>query len=457
MIPILYDKDETQFVTNGLGRLYDATSATVIEERNGVFELRMEYPVNGVNYEQIQLGRIIAADYDSSGDIQPFDIVSASRPINGVVTFFAVHISYRQSGFVVTGSNINSLAEAAALLKQSTPKNPFSYDGDFEAMGYMSAADGLPKTVRELLGGVEGSILDTYGGEYKFDKFKVSLLASRGRASSLSIRYGVNMTEYKEELDISGTYSTVIPFWNGENLVIGSAVSSGYLPPTGRETAAPLDLTDRFETQPTVTELEQYAKTYLGTNQPYLPAQSIEVNFINLADSPEYEEYEALLDVKLCDTVSMYFPMYNTSGRFKVVKTEYDVLGDRFKTITLGKLGTNLAEALGISGGAQTNNWTPPVYNGYGSQIDITNKTSADPYICSSDGILKIQTRYTAGNYIGVAICNEDGTGQVDFQVGSQGSSNKSYAIPVFKGQKVWRATNNGSYNYIWFIPYRSK
>ena len=107
MIPILYEKDETAFVSNGLGRLRDCISCTCYEERNGVYYVDFEYPIDGVNYDRIQCGRIIAVEHDESNDVQPFDIVGYERPINGVVTFHAVHISYRQCSLTVSGSNIN--------------------------------------------------------------------------------------------------------------------------------------------------------------------------------------------------------------------------------------------------------------------------------------------------------------------------------------------------------------
>ena len=115
MIPILYESTETEFESNGLGRLRDAISVTVTEERNGVYECSFDYPVGGHNYDKIKLGRIIAVEHDDTGDVQPFDIISMTRPINGIVSYHAVHISYRQSKMVASGTDINSLSDAFSL------------------------------------------------------------------------------------------------------------------------------------------------------------------------------------------------------------------------------------------------------------------------------------------------------------------------------------------------------
>ena len=200
MIPILYDTDETLFTSNGLGRLRDCISCLCTEERNGMYECDFQYPVSGANFDKIQVGRIIGITHDETDDIQPFDIVSYSRPINEVVTFHCVHISYRMSYMTAVGSNINTLADAFTLLGTSEPTNPFNYQTDKTSSGYMACADGLPHSVRSMLGGIEGSILDAYGGEYEFDKWKVYLHSSRGQLRDFTIRYGVNMMNYNAML-----------------------------------------------------------------------------------------------------------------------------------------------------------------------------------------------------------------------------------------------------------------
>ena len=350
MIPILYEKDEVAFASNGLGRLRDCISCVVTEERNGIYECDFEYPIDGVNYDRIKLGRIIAVEHDETNDVQPFDIVSYSRPINGVVTFHAVHISYRQTALTVSGTGINSLADAFTLLGDSTPDNPFSYWTDKDSTGYLASADNVPHSVRQILGGMEGSVLDAYGGEYEWDKWQVKLWASRGELKNFTIRYGVNLVDYEEEMDYADTYNAVVPFWNnGEVVVKGGMVQTNA--PTFNDTVRciPLDLTDKFETQPTVAQLEATGLSYMQTNQTYLPAQSIKIDFVRITDSNEYEQFKSLQTCKLCDSINVVFSKYNMSGQFKIVRTEYDVLQERYQAMELGTLSVTLAEALGIN------------------------------------------------------------------------------------------------------------
>lgn len=357
MIPILYDSNETSFTSNGIGRLRDCISAIVTEERNGIYELDFTYPIDGANFDKIQCGRVVAVRHDDSNDIQPFDIVSYSKPINGVVTFHAVHISYRQRGLVAYGTNINTLADALTLLKDNaTPTNPFTYEADFTSTAYFGAGDGTPRSVRTMLGGVEGSILDSYGGEFEWDKFRVILHRRRGVDRDFSIRYGVNLLDYNEDTDYQQTFNSAIPYWTGSDgvkdiIVVGKKATSSMPTFSGREICASLDLTEKFQTKPTKAQLTTEALSILNNKQTTLPQQTIKVDFVRLQDLGEYENLQSLLQCNLCDTIEVIFPRYNMRGRFKIVKTVFDVIRGKYVGMELGDLSTTLAQALGITEG----------------------------------------------------------------------------------------------------------
>lgn len=423
MIPILYEKDETSFISNGLGRLRDCISCVVTEERNGIYECDFEYPVTAEDFNDIQIGRIIGVTHDDTDDVQPFDIVSFTRPIDGVVTFHCTHISYRQSYLTVTGSNINSLASAFALLRTATPTNPFTYKTDKASTGYMAAADGIPKTVRSLLGGVEGSILDSYGGEYEWDKFNVMLHSSRGIDRDFSIRYGVNMLDYNEELDNSGTYSSCVPYWtDGTNKVVGNRQDSFSSTITGRGECVPLDVSDKFENKPTKAQVEAMGRSVMNAKNPTIPSQNIHVEFVRLQDLG-YEGLENLFQCRLCDTVNVVFPYYNTSGRFKIVKTVWDVLSDRYESMELGDLSVTLSEALGITelqkDSKSESEAATVSYNG--STVTLANNTTANltsvtlnkgTWLCTGTGTFAANSTGRRGLYFSTTSVTQAGDGR---------------------------------------------
>ena len=352
MIPILYESTETEFASNGIGRLRDCVSCVVTEERNGVYECDFEYPIAGAHFGDIDYGRIIVTKHEDSDDLQPFEIIGSSEPIDGIVTFHCVHISYRQSKMTVSGTNINSLIDAFALLANALSSNPFSYESDKYSEGYLPCADGIPYSVKSMLGGMEGSILDTYGGEYEWDKWTVRLWDARGEDRDFTIRYGLNVTDYNEDIDFSETYTAVIPYWTGSGAnnetitVRGDMVDSHFESYNGFDLCVPLDLSEKFEEQPTKAELEAMALDIMSREAPNLPDQTLTVDFIQLQKSEQYEMFADLFRCNLCDTIRVIYR--GATRRFKVVKVEYDVLLERYQSMELGNVSTTLKEALGI-------------------------------------------------------------------------------------------------------------
>lgn len=372
MIPIMYRPTETEFTSNGLGRLRDCIRAEVTEERNSIYELQLDYPINGKHYNDISIGNIILVEHDDSGDLQPFDIYGCSKPINGVVTFYGCHVSYRQNYITSVLTHVTSLSSALSQIANAYPTNPFTYYTDKSVNSRLPIADGRPRTVREILGGVEGSILDTYGGEFLFDRWKVSLLNQRGKQSGLTIRYGVNMLEFTEDLDYSESYNSVLPYWtgdagSGETTILGDPVIMNAATYDGQQKCIPLDLSEKFDTPPTPQALEEYAERYMVSNQTNLPHRNIKIDFVNISDSDEYNYFSELHKCRLCDSIKVVFPFYNMSSYFKIVRVVWDVLQERYKEIELGNLATSLSDALGISEGGQvsTNTSTRVIETGH--------------------------------------------------------------------------------------------
>ncbi len=402
MIPILYESTETQFTSNGICRLRSCSEVTVTEERNGLYECDFSYPINGENYSEIQLGRIIAVRHDDTADIQPFDIVEREAEINGIVTFHCVHISYRQAKIVAHGKNITGPSAAFDMFADGLPNNPFSYFTDIISTKPFPLADDVPRSVREMLGGTEGSVLDTYGGEFEWDKFDARLWESRGETADFSIRYGVNMTAYNDEMDSLETYSAIIPYWSGQNeqnqpvVIWGDMVTNNEVTVSGRTECVPMDFSQDFENQPTKQQLEDIALEYLEGHEPTIPARTIKVEFVQTQDSGSFSEFKRLQKCRLCDSVRVVFPRYGMNGYFKIVKTVYDVLQERYTEMELGTLSTTLAEALGVSqfGSDNSGGFSGGVVGGL-RQITISGTTSVS-------GAIQIPTAYQSKPLFGL-------------------------------------------------------
>jgi len=376
MIPILYNRDETRFVTNGIGRLSDCTRFVVTEERNGIYEAEFDYPITGVHFDEIGIGKIVACTHDDKHDIQPFVIYSRSVPdLNGIVTFNAHHISYRLNDVVVMPYTAGSVADALnGIATNSVNSNPFTFWTDKTTTAEFT--NEVPRNARNMLGGEENSILDVFGGgDYEFDKFTVKLHAHRGQDSDIEIRYSKNLTNLSQTIDDGESYNAVVPYWMGSEgelvtLPEKMLVFSGTEPQVAYLTdhnliiirtetdepievaytiadAAPMDLSDVFEEQPTAEQLRNAAISRFERSEAWLPNENLTVDFVQLWQTAEFVEYSALQRVSLCDTVSVYYPQVGISEvKQRVVKVVYDVLMDRYDSIELGQVQTSLGQAI---------------------------------------------------------------------------------------------------------------
>lgn len=343
----LHESTETSFTTNGLGTLSDAITCEVTEERNGEFELEMEYPVTGIRYKELQLRRIIMVKPNPYSDLQPFRIYAITKPINGIVTVNAEHISYDMSGYPVSPFVADTIQNAFINLKDASAVScPFSFSTDKSTTANMTVLK--PSSMRSLLGGMDGSILDVYGGEYEFDRYTVKLWNKRGADRGVSIRYGKNLTDLKQEENCSSVYTGVYPFWYSEQDGLAQ-LDEKIVKASGTYNFIriyPLDLSQEWQDKPTQEQLRARANSYMKANDIGVPTVSLTVSFIQLSQSTEYENYALLEDVHLCDTVMVEFPELNVSAAAKCIKTVYDAISNKYISIELGEARTNLASTI---------------------------------------------------------------------------------------------------------------
>lgn len=348
MIPILYEQTEKQFTSGGLGFLADCTSCKVTEERNGIFECEFIYPITGPLYDKIQERAIIFATHDDSGEPQPFDIYARSAPIDGLVTFYAHHISYRLSNSVVMPFTATGVADAMSKIQANIVTDrddDFTFWTDKTTSGEYEKK--VPSIVRTTLGGEEGSLLDVYGrGDYEFDKFAVRLYQNKGRETDIEIRYGKNLTNIEHKIDDSESYNAIVPYWLNEENGALVTLPEGYVSHddgTAYVVAIPFPMNEYFETMPTVAAMRQKAQQLLDSSEAWVPSEDFEVNFVQLWQTEEYKDYAPLQRVNLCDTVRVYYPELGVNAvRERVVKTVYNTLLDRYDEITLNELPTTL-------------------------------------------------------------------------------------------------------------------
>lgn len=463
MIPILYNGTESEFLTNGIGRLTDCISCVVAEERNGIYECEFEYPVTGAHFADIKEGRIIAVTHDENGDVQPFDIYKRSAEIDGNVTFSARHISYRLGWTVVMPFTATSCSQALSRIPQyAHGGTPFTFWTDKAVSADYSLK--APEVIKGMLGGQEGSILDVFGtGEYEWDRFAVKLWLHRGEEKPVTIRYGKDMTDMTQDLDFGESYTSVIPIWvspDGSSAVIGNQVNGGtaltdagpwwydsqripLLADTDEELwfEAPivrttiLDLSSEFATRPTVEALTEKALSSVQSNKPWEPTENIEVDFVRLYNSPEYADYAPLQQVGLCDTVTVLYPELGVEASAKIIRVEYNVLLECYDKMVLGDPETSFADII------------------HAETLEEIYKTAATKEYANS--VAEAQTALLAGGSGGHAIIGRAADGRPnEFLALDNDSKDTAVNLLRINYQGIGFSTNgyNGPFTTAWTI-----
>ena len=370
MIPILFSSTATDFSTRGLGPLSDCISCTVTEQRNGIYELEMQYPLTGLHYSDIADRSIILAIPSPYREAQPFRVYQITRNMNGTATIYAQHLSYDLAGIPVTPFSQSSLAMALTWLKtHSAITNPFSFSSDFSS----SASFGFtaPTACRSLLGGVEGSLLDVYGGEYEFDGYDVILHRQRGGDNGVTIRYGKNLTDLSQDSSTADMVTGIYPYWQDSETGALVTCSPAIISASGTynfQAVTPVDFTADFEQQPTPEQLKERAERYISDNSVGVPSVSLTISFAQIEQMSGYEDLSLLERCDLCDTVTVQYPELGVSATAKIVSETTDVLLERYTSMELGSVRSNLAGT--INGQQSQINGQQGQINGQQTQID---------------------------------------------------------------------------------------
>ncbi len=426
MIPVLYQANEQNFENNGIGRLSDAVSCAVSEERNGPFELEMEYPVDGEHYSDIALSCLILADPAPDRDAQLFRIYKITKPLNGIVTVYAEHVSYQLSHIPVSPFTASGAAEALqGLMDHAVEACPFDFWTDKTTQARFEVAE--PASIRSRLGGNDGSILDAYGGEYEFDNYLVRLWAVRGADRGVTLRYGKNITDLTQEEHISNAITGIYPYWKSEDVLVTlpekviraeNAFSYPY------QRTIPLDMSSYFDEQPTEEELRAEAKKYADDHALGIPTVSLSVSFVALWQTEEYKSIAPLEKVGLCDTVNVVYEKLGVSATAKIVKCKYNVLTDRYDSIELGSVRASLEKSL-VSQEQET-------------ESQIKNSTS------KLSSAVKKATQKITGVSGGYVVINQDANGN-PFEILIMDAPNIETAVNVWRfNQNGWGHSSNG-------------
>lgn len=347
MIPRLLEGNATNFNVAGIP-MADAISCKVMEERNGAFDLEMVVSTTTPYYEDLEIGKLIVVKPNHTQGLQAFEIYEITRPILQRVTVRAHHISYRLSFVPVKPFSCTGItATMRGLQTNSMENNPFilGWDSENETSTYNQLA---PASLRSRLGGTEGSVLDVFGGEFLWDNFNIMLFMHRGADNGVQLRVAKNITDLEHNTNMESVVTGALPFWSdadGTQFFYGDIQYNSNVSDYANHRTVVLDLSEEFETAPSVTQLNQAGQEYVNQVNLGTPNKNIKVSFIDLADTDEYSG-SPLERVNLCDTVSVIYPPLDISYKAKVIRLTFDVLAERTVEVEIGDARSTISKTI---------------------------------------------------------------------------------------------------------------
>lgn len=348
MIPRLYAAGTTTFVNEGLGALADCLSCETSTAINGLPELNLTYPVAGVHADEIGERCIIVADQDHAKAGQPYIVKEIDKSTPGTLRVYAVHLACDLlDGTGVEAFTADSLTNALlGLQSHATHANGVTLASDFTMTKAFNHAE--PSSMKQALGGMEGSVLDTYGGEYDFSGLTATLRTRLGADNGVIIRWAKNLQKLDMEIDWSAVYTGIYPFWVS---LEGSSIKQMATPVYSLGTfpfdrVLMLNVSSEFETEPTDAQLLTFCANYEATHTLTSPKISWKVTMKELRNTPEYEDVALLEQVALGDTVRIYLQLFGVNASARIVSERYDVLREQYNDLTIGSVRASLASTM---------------------------------------------------------------------------------------------------------------
>ena len=378
MRPILFNKNEQLFDTYGLGEL-NVTKGTVTRERNGNYTLYAEIPVNDPMVSILEKEMKLKADAGLRTKNQTFEISRIVKDSSNIVKIYGQHISHKLEYMALRNATAfaGSAYSALAIWKGALIGDlRFDVWSDIQTVGKGVFDISKMENARQALGGVEGSILDIYGGEYEFDNMTVRLHKQLGRTAPTVLEYGRNILSAESDETIESSYTSVLPFAtytpdkpegdtsdSQPDPVIVTLpedyVDSKYKALYAHRRIKVVDFSSEFKSDsknkdiPTPEKLRKLATDYMDKNAIGKPKINIKIEYADLARTLDYADRGWIEEVELCDIVPVYYPQIGlTDETLEITTITYDFVNERNESVEFGDIGTNVRATMqsGLAG-----------------------------------------------------------------------------------------------------------
>ena len=361
-LPRIHDGDFTYGTSNIVagGIPLHPVECTVTEVRNGEFELEMRIHYTADFFNKIKIGTIIIAPHDATGIYTPFEVYSINNELNGMAQINAWTLAYRGNRVIIRPFSVENkpLSEILNMLRVQ-----MSYvDYGFTVSLYTDIPNTKVKSfevdrvtsLRDVMARPGNSLADVFGGEILYDNVGgIAIYANRGKQSGIILKYGVNIVSMTREQTAEDFFTGVYPYWTQEETMVtlpeyvlnNDRLSQYHY--RGEKRIIPLDLSSSFKTQPTTVQLRSLAESWMDDNCPIYVPENIDISILQMDDDGKSK----IAKLNLCDTLTISYPEMQISVAAKVTKVVFNVLLDRYDSISVGtttNMNTAIKKVVGI-------------------------------------------------------------------------------------------------------------
>jgi phage minor structural protein len=358
MIPLVYETTSRILSLNSmhyLGRLTGCTECTVEESRNADYTLSASVVKNSECAESAVVQNYIYAKPNPTDEAQFFEIYEVVEK-NNVLSIKAKHIKHNCYNNILaageTSAQLYSPAEAYENLDALFDNN-YVFSSDITNRKSINLGYTQVCTLGDFLGGLEGSLLDLFGGEYKWNNFNVSLLKNRGQKRAYSLKWGDNISSYEKtqssETTISHVcaYATVYDEFSKQDIQIIADPYEIFEQKSKTNKLSVYPVPDKLVDGITVNSSTGDGYEFVKNTCRIAATAYIGGDKLGEIKSNIKVDVEAVLDdmqqFNLCDTVTVILSD-SIAAESKIVKTTYDTLRERYKQLELGSFKTKLSD-----------------------------------------------------------------------------------------------------------------
>lgn len=345
----IYDAKETNFNNNGIGSLKDTIKSEVTEELNGEYVVEFEYPKGCKYSEKIENDKIIKLD-TGENTMQLFRIKNCTENLS-TITATLQHITYDLIDNEledVFPQNLSGDAAIKWILSHAQYQHNFKGSSNIAAK---NSARYVRKNIMEaIIGDIDNSFVNIWGGEILRDNYNIQMLAKRGQDSGYKIKYRKNLQGIEFTRDDTEIITRLRPIgYNGimlpEKYIDSPLIAQYAHPKIGKIEYSDIKLKEKDDDEgyntleECYTELRRRANLEFSENNIDKPKVNVKVDFIDLSKTTEYKKYNFLSQVKLGDTLTIEIDKIQL--KLRVIRTVYDSLLHRFTKLELGEFKAN--------------------------------------------------------------------------------------------------------------------